>query len=434
MLFYNLNKPSEKVDFRTATIQGLGFDKGLFFPERIPVFPSSWINNLENISNEEIAWYVMNQYVGDSIPEKILRQIVAETIAFDIPLVQISNHISTLELFHGPTLAFKDVGARFMSRCLGYFMKEETRLVTVLVATSGDTGGAVASGFLGVKGVNVVILYPSGKVSSVQELQLTTPGQNITALEIDGSFDDCQTLVKQAFSDKGLNEKVFLTSANSINIARWLPQQIYYFLAWKQWKNKSNPPVISVPSGNFGNICAGLLAHHSGLPVKHFIAACNVNAVIPEYLKTGVYQPVKAKASLSNAMDVGDPSNFVRVMALFNSEFEPLRNTMSSESISDKETGEAIRILHQEYGYLADPHGAVGWLALSRWLVDHPDQEGIFLETAHPVKFPDTVEKLTGVPVHMPDSVKTLFTKRKTSVKIQADYMTFRGILLGNQG
>ena len=434
MLFYNLNKHSEKVDFRTATIQGLGSEKGLFFPEYIPVFPSSWISNLENISNEEIAWYVMNQYVGDAIPENILRKIVAETIAFDIPLVPVSARISTLELFHGPTLAFKDVGARFMSRCLGYFMKNQQRPVTVLVATSGDTGGAVASGFFGVEGVKVVILYPSGKVSAVQELQLTTPGNNISALEVEGSFDDCQTLVKLAFSDKDLNEKIFLTSANSINVARWLPQQIYYFLAWKQWKNKLKPPVISVPSGNFGNICAGLLAHHSGLPVTHFIAACNVNAVIPNYLETGVYRPLKAKSSLSNAMDVGDPSNFVRVLALFNSEFEPLKNTMSSESISDKETGEAIRILYREYGYLADPHGAVGWLALSRWLVDHPDQEGIFLETAHPVKFPDTVEKLSGVPVHMPDSVKTLLTKKKTVVKIQADYMTFREILLGNKG
>ncbi len=294
MLFYNLNKPSEKVDFKTATILGLGSEKGLFFPERIPVFPSSWINNIEKYSDEEIAWYVLNQYVGESIPEKTLRQIAAETIAFNIPLVPVSENIYTLELFHGPTLAFKDVGARFMSRCLGYFMKGNDRPVTVLVATSGDTGGAVASGFLGVEGVNVVILYPSGKVSPVQELQLTTPGKNISALEVEGSFDECQTLVKQAFSDKELSEKIFLTSANSINVARWLPQQIYYFLAWKQWKNKLKPPVISVPSGNFGNICAGLLAFHSGLPVQHFIAACNVNAVVPEYLKTGIYHPVKA--------------------------------------------------------------------------------------------------------------------------------------------
>jgi threonine synthase len=430
MLFYNLNKPSEKVDFKTATILGLGSEKGLFFPERIPVFPSSWINNIEKYSDEEIAWYVLNQYVGESIPEKTLRQIVAETIAFNIPLVPVSENIYTLELFHGPTLAFKDVGARFMSRCLGYFMKGNDRPVTVLVATSGDTGGAVASGFLGVEGVNVVILYPSGKVSPVQELQITTPGKNISALEVEGSFDECQTLVKQAFSDKELSEKIFLTSANSINVARWLPQQIYYFLAWKQWKNKLKPPVISVPSGNFGNICAGLLAFHSGLPVQHFIAACNVNAVVPEYLKTGIYNPLKAKSTLSNAMDVGDPSNFVRVLALFNSEFEPLKQTMSSESITDGETGAAIQTLYRDFGYLADPHGAVGWLALSRWLEYHPGQEGIFLETAHPVKFPDTVEKFSGIPVHIPESVHALFSKKRTSAKIKADYNVFRKKLL----
>ena len=430
MLFYNLNKPSEKADFRTATIQGLGSDKGLFFPEQVPVIPSSWISNMANYTNEEIAFQVMKPYVGESIPDHKLKQIVAETIGFDIPLVRLSPNISTLELFHGPTLAFKDVGARFMSRCLGYFMKGQGRPVTVLVATSGDTGGAVASGFLGVEGVEVVILYPSGKVSAVQELQLTTPGENITALEVNGSFDDCQALVKQAFSDRELGEKIFLTSANSINVARWLPQQIYYFLAWKQWKDKNNPPVISVPSGNFGNICAGLLAYHSGLPVNHFIAACNVNAVVPEYLKTGIYRPVKAKASLSNAMDVGNPSNFVRVLALFNSEFEPLKKMMSSESISDEETGEAIRTIYREYGYQADPHGAVGWLALNRWLERNPGQSGFFLETAHPVKFPDTVELYTGIPVQTPGPVQALFSRKKTSVKMEAEYPAFRKLLL----
>jgi threonine synthase len=430
MLFYNLNKPSEKVDFKTATILGLGSEKGLFFPERIPVFPDSWIKNLENISNEEIAWTVMKEYVGDSIPEDILRQILGETIAFDIPLVPVTENIFSLELFHGPTLAFKDVGARFMSRCLGYFMKNQDRHITVLVATSGDTGGAVASGFLGVEGVDVVILYPSGKVSEVQELQLTTSGQNISALEVNGSFDDCQAIVKQAFSDRELNEKIFLTSANSINVARWLPQQIYYFLAWKQWKNKSIPPVISVPSGNFGNICAGLLAYHSGLPVQHFIAACNINAVVPHYLKTGVYQPEKAKATLSNAMDVGDPSNFIRVLALFHEEFEPLTRMMSSESITDEETGAAIQTLYREAGYMADPHGAVGWLALSRWLKAHPGQPGIFLETAHPVKFPETVEKFIGKPVSIPSAVRELFSKAKKSIKIQPEYNLFKRYLL----
>jgi threonine synthase len=433
MLYFNLNKPSEKVDFRKATIQGLGSEKGLFFPERIPVFPMSWINNIENYPDEEIAWYVLNQYVGDAIPEKTLRKMVAETIDFDIPLIPVSANISSLELFHGPTLAFKDIGARFMSRCLGYFMKEGGRSVTVLVATSGDTGGAVASGFLDVEAVKVVILYPSGKVSAVQELQLTTLGKNISALEVEGSFDDCQALVKQAFSDRELGESVFLTSANSINVARWLPQQIYYFLAWKQWKNKKKPPVISVPSGNFGNICAGLLAYHSGLPVSHFIAACNINAVVPEYLRTGIYKPVHAVSSLSNAMDVGDPSNFVRVLALFNSEFEPLKKMMSSESITDAETGAAIGSLFRDYGYLADPHGAVGWLALTRWLDKHPGQEGMFLETAHPVKFPDVVKKFTGHTVMIPESVKALFHKKKISIKIPVDYTLFRELLINSR-
>ncbi len=432
MLFYNLNKPSEKTDFRTATIRGLGSAKGLFFPERIPVRPSEWIRDIENLSDEEIAYQVMHPYVGDSIPEPKLREILRETIAFDIPLKPISGKISTLELFHGPTLAFKDVGARFMSRCLGYFMKDENRPVTVLVATSGDTGGAVANGFLGVEGVDVVILYPSGKVSAVQELQLTTPGKNIRTLEVKGSFDDCQNLVKQAFSDVELNEQIFLTSANSINIARWLPQQIYYFLAWKQWKNKSNPPVISVPSGNFGNICAGLLAYHSGLPVRHFIAACNVNAVVPHYLQTGVYEPAKAKSTLSNAMDVGDPSNFIRVLALFHDEFESLKEILSSESITDEETGAAIRTLFRDFGYVADPHGAVGWLALNRWLEKHPDQKGIFLETAHPVKFPDAVQQFTDKPVEIPDSIKSLFTKKKNARTMEADYKSFREILIAD--
>jgi threonine synthase len=430
MLFYNLNKPSEKVDFKSATILGLGSEKGLFFPEQIPVFSKDWIQQLENFSDEEIGYTVMRNYVGDSIPEGLLRHIISETFSFKIPLVQLSEDIYSLELFHGPTLAFKEVGARFMSRCLGYFMKDEKRPVTVLVATSGDTGGAVASGFLDVDGVNVIILYPSGKVSDVQELQLTTSGRNITALEVEGSFDDCQTLVKQAFSDVALNEKMFLTSANSINVARWLPQQIYYFLAWKQWKDKDHPPVISVPSGNFGNICAGLLAYHSGLPVSHFIAACNINAVVPDYLKTGIYKPVKAIDSYSNAMDVGDPSNFIRILALFNSEFESLKNTMSSESISDEETGTAIQNIFRNFKYQADPHGAVGWLALNRWLYRHPGQKGIFLETAHPVKFPGTVEKFTGTPVRVPEIVQDLFSKTKISYKMKPEYRVFREMLV----
>lgn len=429
MLYYNLNKPSEKVDFRSATTRGLGSEKGLFFPDHIPKCPGDWIANLQDYSNIEIAFTVMKPFVGNTIPGELLKQIVAETIDFDIPLVRISENISVLELFHGPTLAFKDVGARFMSRCLGYFMQMQTQPVTVLVATSGDTGGAVANGFFNVDGVRVVILYPSGKVSGVQELQLTTLGKNISALEVDGSFDNCQTLVKQAFSDKELNQEIFLTSANSINVARWLPQQIYYFLAWKLWKEKTNPPVIAVPSGNFGNICAGLLAFHSGLPVTHFIAACNANSVVPEYLKTGVYKPEKAKATLSNAMDVGDPNNFVRVLELFNRHFEPLKKMMTSESISDEETATTIRMVYHKYGYLLDPHGAVGWLALQRYLEIHPVHSGFFLETAHPVKFYDVVEKVTGEKILLPDAVRSLINKEKISIKIKADYKELKGFL-----
>lgn len=429
MLYYNLNHPEEKVDFRTATIQGLGTGKGLFFPERIPAFAPEFVQALESLPNEEIGYQMLHPYVGATIPEPVLKQIVRETLAFDIPLVKIGDGISSLELFHGPTLAFKDVGARFMSRCLGYFMKGNPRPVTVLVATSGDTGGAVANGFLGVEGVQVVILYPAGKVSSVQELQLTTLGRNITAIEVKGSFDDCQALVKQAFSDPELNRKLLLTSANSINVARWLPQQIYYALAWKQWKQKDNPPVISVPSGNFGNICAGLLAYHSGLPVKHFIAACNANAVVPDFLNTGTYKPVKAKATLSNAMDVGDPSNFIRVLELFNRRFDSLKAVMSSVSISDEETVNTIRSVYHNFGYLTDPHGAVGWLALRRYLNEHPGNSGIFLETAHPIKFYDVVEPVIGEKIPVPESISTLQQLKKQSILLEPDYDALKSLL-----
>ena len=422
MKFYNLSQPEEQVDFRTATVQGLGKKKGLFFPEKVPVVDAGLLRQMASLTAAEIAYAVMQPYAGDVIPEADLRRITAETIAFDIPLVKVSDDIAALELFHGPTLAFKDVGARFMSRCLGYFMRGESRPVTVLVATSGDTGGAVANGFYGVEGVKVVILFPSGKVSKVQEAQLTTLGKNITALEVAGSFDDCQTLVKQAFSDEELNRRHFLTSANSINVARWLPQQIYYWLAWKQWQDKNQPPVFSVPSGNFGNICAGLLAQRSGLPVSHFIAACNANAVVPDFLQTGDYKPVKARTTLSNAMDVGDPSNFVRILELFNRQSDLLKATMSSESISDPETADTMRRIRLEKGYQLDPHGAVGYLALERWLKGHPGTKGIVLETAHPVKFYDVVESVTGSPMTFPDSVRDSLEQKGNAQKIPVEY------------
>ncbi len=433
MHYYSLNHESSNVSFKEAAIKGQAPDKGLYFPSAIPQLPATFIKNIDQYSKEEIAFNVINPYVADSIPQNELKKIIAETINFDFPVVPVNDNIFSLELFHGPTLAFKDVGARFMSRCLGYFTKDNKKQVTVLVATSGDTGGAVANGFYNVEGVNVVILYPSGKVSSVQELQLTTLGKNISALEVNGTFDDCQQLVKQAFSDAALNSELFLTSANSINIARWLPQQFYYFFAYQQWEDKVNPPVISVPSGNFGNICAGLLAYRSGLPVRHFIAACNANDVVPEYLHSGNYQPKKAVATLSNAMDVGNPSNFVRVLELFHKEFDLVKGMVDSYSISDTETKNTIKEVYSKYNYLLDPHGAVGYLSLEKYLQKNPSHKGIFLETAHPVKFYDAVEPVISDKVPIPPSVQFLLHKPKKRILIDVNYQALRDYLLAGE-
>jgi threonine synthase len=429
MQFYSTNNQSPKVSFKEATIKGQAPDKGLYFPEHIPTLSKEFIENIDKYSNEEIAFKVIQPYVADSIPENELRHIVAETINFDIPLVKVNDNIFSLELFHGPTLAFKDVGARFMSRCLGYFVKDQKQKVIVLVATSGDTGGAVANGFYNIDGVEVVILYPSGKVSSVQEKQLTTLGNNIHALEVEGTFDDCQQLVKQAFMDEELNEKLFLTSANSINVARWLPQQFYYFFAYKQWADRNEAPVISVPSGNFGNICAGMLGYASGLPVKHFIAACNANNVVPEFMQTEKYQPKKAIATISNAMDVGDPSNFVRILELFHHQFGDLKKVLSSYSISDDETKATIKKIKRSYNYLLDPHGAVGYLALEEYLNEYPLQKGVFLETAHPVKFYDVVEPIIGEAVPIPVIVQEQLKKEKKSLKIRINEKALKDFL-----
>ena len=431
MQFYSLHKKSPTVNFKDATINGQAPDKGLYFPETIPLLKKEWIENIENISNEDIAFEVIKSYVGDVINENDLFNIVKETINFNIPLVKVTDNISALELYHGPTLAFKDIGARFMSRCLGYFVKGEDKKVTVLVATSGDTGGAVANGFYNVEGVDVVILYPSGKVSSVQEKQLTTLGDNIHALEVEGNFDDCQQMVKAAFMDEELNKKLFLTSANSINVARWLPQQFYYFFAYKQWQEKNNPPVISVPSGNFGNICAGLLANASCLPVKHFIAACNANDVVPQYFATENYQSKKAVATISNAMDVGDPSNFVRIMEIFQQQFSHLKNKVSSVSVSDAVTKETLLSVLNEQHYLCDPHGAVAYKALQDYLQSHPNDKGMFLETAHPVKFYDVVEPIINQAVPIPESIKVQLKLEKKSTKIGYDGNELKNFLLG---
>ncbi|MEQ1796886.1 MAG: threonine synthase [Lacibacter sp.] len=428
MNYYSLNKKSPIASFREATILGQAPDKGLYFPETIPQVDKELIANIESIGNEEIAFRVIQPYIENEIAEEELYRIVSETVNFPIPLVNVNETISSLELFHGPTLAFKDVGARFMSRCLAQFVKGADKKVTVLVATSGDTGGAVANGFYNVDGVEVVILYPSGKVSSVQEKQLTTLGKNIHALEVNGTFDDCQQLVKQAFADEELTKQLFLTSANSINIARWLPQQFYYFFAYKQWKEKDQPPVISVPSGNFGNICAGILAHVSGLPVKHFIAACNANDVVTRFMQTDGSAPLtsfissKAVATISNAMDVGNPSNFVRILELFHQQSPQLKETLSSVSISDDETRRTMKQVFDETGYVLDPHGAVGYLALERYLHEHPALKGMFLETAHPVKFYDVVEPVLNQTIELPEAVKAIIELPKKSTIVDASY------------
>ena len=430
MKYYSLNQQSPEVSFKEATIKGQAPDKGLYFPEKLSRLQESWIDDIENKSNEIIAFDVIQPYVGNDIPEDQLRRIVEEALNFPIPLVKINEHIFSLELFHGPTLAFKDIGARFMSRCLGYFAKERSEKITVLVATSGDTGGAVANGFYEVDGVDVVILYPSGKVSSVQEKQLTTLGKNIHALEVNGSFDDCQRMVKQAFADETLTQKRLLTSANSINVARWLPQQFYYFFAYKQWSQKETPPVFCVPSGNFGNICAGMLAHISGLPAAHFIAACNTNDVVPRYLHSGEYRVKPAVPTLSNAMDVGDPSNFVRVLQLFDHHFISLKEKLSGYTITDAETKDTIQSVKQDTGYLLEPHGAVAYLSLKRYLEQHPRAKGIFLETAHPVKFYDVVEPVTGEKIAIPPSIQSILQQPKQSTIIDADYASLKKILL----
>jgi len=431
MKYYNLKDKLETVDFKTATIKSQGKDKGLFFPENIPQFEEDFMTNLSQYSDQEIAYRCMKDFVGNEIPSEVLQTIVDETVNFEIPLKKINDTISVLELFHGPTLAFKDIGARFMSRCLSYFLRDQNKKVPVLVATSGDTGGAVAHGFYDLPGIEVVILYPKNRVSHVQEKQLTALGKNIFALEVNGSFDDCQNLVKQAFSHEEINNRLFLTSANSINIARWLPQQIYYLLALKQWQSiEQKAPVICVPSGNFGNICAGLLAHFRGLPAEHFIAACNSNDIIPEYLQTKNFQPKEALPTLSNAMDVGNPSNFVRILELFGHQFDSFKNKVSAYSIHDTETMSTITKVYKKYNYILDPHTAVAFASLKQYLEENPDKKGFILGTAHPVKFPEAVEKAIHLEIDIPEALNDLMTKEKKTVEINSDFEELRRFLL----
>jgi threonine synthase len=418
MKYYSLNNKDNKVSFQEAVIQGLAPDKGLYFPETITQLPQSFFEEIENLSNEEIAFEAIKQFVGTEIPEPELKKILKETLSFDFPLIKVEENVFSLELFHGPTMAFKDVGARFMSRCLAYFNRDKNQKNTVLVATSGDTGGAVASGFLGVKGVEVIILYPSGKVSDIQERQLTTLGQNITALEVDGVFDDCQDMVKKAFLDNDLKYKN-LTSANSINIARWLPQMFYFFFAYKELKKYKKQLVVSCPSGNFGNICAGIMAKKLGLPLTHFVASTNANDTVPRFLENGIYNAKPSVATISNAMDVGNPSNFVRIQEMYKNDLKAFEKDFSSYTYSDEETKFAMKNIYVSSGYITEPHGAVGYLGLKKELLNYPNAIGIFLETAHPIKFLDVVEPILNVKLEIPLQIESVLNKDKVTIKIK---------------
>ena len=414
-----------------AVVKGLASDKGLYMPYVIKMLPQSFYDNIENLSFQEIAYQVADAFFGEDVPADTLKQIVYDTLSFDAPAVKVKENIWSLELFHGPTLAFKDVGGRFMARLLGYFIKKEgQKQVNVLVATSGDTGSAVANGFLGVEGIHVYVLYPKGKVSEIQEKQFTTLGQNITALEVDGTFDDCQALVKNAFMDADLNAHMKLTSANSINVARFLPQAFYYFYAYAQLKKagKADNLVVCVPSGNFGNITAGLFGKHMGLPEKRFIAANNKNDIFYQYLQTGEYNPRPSVATIANAMDVGDPSNFARVLALYENSHETICAEISGATYTDEQIRETVKAAYQETGYLLDPHGACGYRALEEGLQE--GETGVFLETAHPAKFLETVEGIIGDKVEIPAKLQAFMKGTKQSIPMAKDFESFKAYLL----
>ena len=431
MQYFSLNDKSHKVSFEQAVIAGLAPDRGLYFPENITPLPDSFFDSIENLSNEEIAFSAIKQFVGDEIPEAELKRIIADTLCFDFPCIPIEDNVFSLELFHGPTMAFKDVGGRFMSRCLAYFNRDKDIRNTVLVATSGDTGGAVASGFLGVKGVEVIILYPSGKVSDIQERQLTTLGQNIKALEVDGVFDDCQDMVKKAFLDEDLKHKN-LTSANSINIARWLPQMFYFFFAYKELKKHNKELVVSCPSGNFGNICAGIIAKKLGLPIAHFVASTNANDTVPQFLDNGIYTAKPSVATISNAMDVGNPSNFIRIQELYTNDLALFEKDFSSYSFTDEETKFIMKNIFENSGYVAEPHGAIGYLGLKKELINYKNAIGFFLETAHPIKFLDVVEPVLNIKLEIPKQIESVLGKEKKSIKI-SNYDEFKVFLLSNK-
>lgn len=429
MKYFSLNHNSKSTLFHDAVKRGLAPDRGLYFPETIPQLPQSFFDKIEKMSIPEMAYRVIKPYIGNQIMKEKLMEIVSETLDFDFPIIEITDNIAALELFQGPTLAFKDVGARFMARSLAHLNENSKDKITVLVATSGDTGGAVANGFLGAEGINVVILYPKGKVSEIQEKQLTTLGQNITSLEVDGVFDDCQEMVKTAFLDASLSS-INLTSANSINVARWLPQMFYYFIAYRALKSKNKKLVFSVPSGNFGNICAGIMGQQMGLPINHFIASTNVNDAVPRFLETGTYDPMPTIQTISNAMDVGNPSNFIRIQKIFNNDVVKIKKILSGYRFTDQDTKKALKEIYDLKNYIADPHGAVGYLGLKKFLEQqNEDYYGVFLETAHPVKFLDSVNKTLKLEVEIPERLKDTLSKEKTSIPIR-DYAELKAYLL----
>ncbi len=431
MKYYSTNKKAPYATLEEAVVNGLASDKGLYMPEKLNKLPEDFFENIDKLSFQEMAYRVADAFFGDDVPADVLKGIVYDTLSFDIPAVKVKENIYSLELFHGPTLAFKDVGGRFMARLLGYFIRKEgTEKVNVLVATSGDTGSAVANGFLGVDGIHVYVLYPKGKVSEIQEKQFTTLGKNITAIEVDGTFDDCQALVKSAFMDKELNEHMKLTSANSINVARFLPQAFYYFYAYAQMKKigKADNLVVCVPSGNFGNITAGLFGKKMGLPIKRFIAANNKNDIFYKYLKSGEYNPRPSVSTIANAMDVGDPSNFARVLDLYGYSHDEICNDIEGTTYCDEEISEMVSSVYKDSGYLLDPHGACGYRALAENLKE--GEVGLFLETAHPAKFLNTVQSIIKEEVSIPKKLQEFMKGTKQSVPMDKEYDTFKKYLM----
>ena len=431
MKYYSTNKNAPLADLHKAVVKGLAEDRGLYMPEQIKMLPKSFFDNIQDMSFQELSYVVADAFFGEDVEAEALKQIVYDTLAFETPVVQVDGRIYALELFHGPTLAFKDVGARFMARLLQYFIRQEGKeQVNVLVATSGDTGSAVANGFLGVDGIHVYVLYPKGKVSKIQESQFTTLGKNITAIEVDGVFDDCQALVKNAFMDEELNNHMKLTSANSINVARFLPQAFYYFNAYAQMKKmgKADNMVMCVPSGNFGNITAALFGHQMGLPIKRFIAANNANDIFYQYLQTGIYDPKPSKQTLANAMDVGDPSNFARIYDLYGGSHEKVTSLISGATYSDEQIRETVLACYKQTGYILDPHGSCGYRALQEGLKD--GEYGVFCETAHPAKFKETVDSITKGDVEIPERLAAFMRGKKESVPMSKEFNDFKAFLM----